>query len=82
MCDDLRDEAEGVRLWLKRSRASFRLDVLSWDSEPESWDCCEVKWKDNAVTLPSENHHHRLLSHHFTINAGQMSHLVYCDIRL
>lgn len=44
VCEDLRElreEAEGVRLWLKRSRASFRLDVFSWDSEPESWDCCE-----------------------------------------
>lgn len=38
---ELRDDAEGVRLWLKRSRTSFRLEVLSWDSEPESWDCCD-----------------------------------------
>lgn len=44
VCEDLRelrDEAEGVRLWLKRSSASFRLAVLSWDSEPESCECCK-----------------------------------------
>ncbi len=39
-CDeDLRelpDVVEGVRLWSNRSRASLRLDVFSWDSEPES----------------------------------------------
>lgn len=40
---ELRDDTEGVRLWLKRSRTSFRLEVLSWDSEPESWDCCDGK---------------------------------------
>lgn len=56
MCEDLRelrDEAEGVRLWLKRSRASFRLEVLSWDSEPESWDCCEVMEKVSVVSVSS-----------------------------
>lgn len=32
VCEDLRelrDDADGVRLWLKRSSASFRLAVLS-----------------------------------------------------
>lgn len=38
---ELRDEADGVRLWSNRSKASFKLKVLSWDSEPESWDCCK-----------------------------------------
>lgn len=40
-CDEdlreLREEVEGVRLWSNRSRASFRLDVFSCDSDPESW---------------------------------------------
>lgn len=34
---ELRDDVEGVRLWSNRSRASFKLDVFSCDSEPESW---------------------------------------------
>lgn len=55
---ELRDDAEGVRLWLKRSRTSFRLEVLSWDSEPESWDCCdgmracELQYNTDSPQLP------------------------------
>lgn len=69
VCEDLRelrDEAEGVRLRLKRSRASFRLDVLSWDSDPESWDCCEGArekrlWSVSAPCLHrnQSSHSHR-----------------------
>lgn len=36
---ELLEEVEGVRLWSNLSRASLRLDVFSWDSEPESWLC-------------------------------------------
>lgn len=39
VCEDLReerDETEGVWLQSKPSSASFRLEVLSCDSEPES----------------------------------------------
>lgn len=52
VCEDLRelrDEAEGVRLWLKRSSASFRLAVLSCDSEPESCDCCKGRRRKVAA---------------------------------
>ena len=41
MCEEdlreLREEEEAVRLWSKRSSTSFRLEVFSCDSEPESW---------------------------------------------
>lgn len=47
-CDEdlreLREEVEGVLLWSNRSSASFRLDVLSCDSEPESW-----LWKNKKI---------------------------------
>lgn len=52
VCEDLRElrgEAEGVWLWLKRSRASFRLEVLSCDSDPESWDSWVVGGKATVI---------------------------------
>lgn len=54
VCDDLRelrDETEGVRLWSKRSKTSFRLEVLSWDSEPESWDCGDMRYTVTIVKI-------------------------------
>ena len=64
VCEDLRelrDDADGVRLWLKRSRASFRLEVSSWDSEPESWDCWEVTGeRAQSVPVLQTQHHQKV----------------------
>jgi len=36
---ELWEDVEGVWLGSKRSSASFRLEVFSWDSDSESWLC-------------------------------------------
>lgn len=65
---ELRDETEGVRLWLKRSRGSF-----SWDSESESWD-----WGSKAS---SEVNAHLYRLKNGTNVEQKHSHLVSCDLR-